>query len=131
MNEAWGKEYYNGEILKTWESLKILQDRVFVSSIPETTLIEVRIYDDQPDNAAITANAIAKAYFSYSLTNRSELQVQLVDTAYANKTPCYPKPARNYLIGILSGVFLGLVAATGISLVVFRKNKRLSMKPII
>jgi capsular polysaccharide biosynthesis protein len=124
LNVVWGKKYYNDETRKTWESLKILKGRTIIRPVPDTTLIEIRVYDDNPDDAATTANGIAKAYTSYVATNDNNLQAQIIDSAYATNTPVRPNKALNYFWGIVTGFLLGLLAGAGIALIVFLKNRK-------
>ncbi len=123
LNNAWGKKYFHGETLKTWETLDILKGRIIVLPLPDTTLMEIRVYDDNPIDAAATANGIAQAYAGYVATNRVELAVQIIDSAYPAKTPVRPNKSLNYFFGGVTGVFLGLLAGTGVALIVFLKNR--------
>jgi capsular polysaccharide biosynthesis protein len=127
LNAVWGKKYLNAdEELKTWETLVFLKHKTSIRPVPETTLIQICAFDDNPDDAALIANGIAKAYTSYVATNSDELQVQLIDSAYANKFPSYPNKPLNYFLGVLIGIFLGLLAGVGIALIVFLKNRKAS-----
>ncbi len=126
LNVVWGKKYFNGETLKTWETSTILKGRTSIRPIPDTTLISIGIYDDNPDDAALIANSLAKAYTSYVATNSDELQAQIIDSAYAMKTPVRPNKVLNYFWGIVIGIFLGLLAGAGIALIVFLKNQKAS-----
>lgn len=114
LNEAWGKKYYSGENRKTWESLKILQGRMYVRPLADTTLIQVRIYDDNPAEAAILANAVARAYVGYAATNAEEPLAQMADAAFANPVPVSPNKAKNLVVGIFAGIVLGLVSGSGV-----------------
>jgi capsular polysaccharide biosynthesis protein len=131
LNVAWGKKYFAGETLKTWETLAILKGRTSIRPIPDTTLISVCLYDDNPEDAALLANSLAKAYTSYVATNRTDLEAQIIDSAYAMKTPVRPNKALNYLFGILIGGFLGLLAGAGIALAFFIKNRRASKVSVV
>lgn len=124
LNNAWGKKYFHGETLKTWETLDILKGRIIVRPIPDTTLMEIRVYDDNPIDAAATANGVAQAYAGYVATNRVELEVQIIDSAYPAKNPVRPNKSLNYFFGVVTGVFLGLLAGTGVALIVFLKNRK-------
>ena len=114
LNEAWGKKYYSGENRKTWESLKILQGRMNVRPLADTMLIQVSIYDDNPAEAAILANAVARAYVGYAATNAEEPLAQMADAAFANPVPVSPNKAKNLAVGIFVGIVLGLVAGSGV-----------------
>jgi capsular polysaccharide biosynthesis protein len=126
LNEVWGKAYNNDETLKTWESLKLLNQRTLVYPVTGTTLIQISFYDENPDDAAKIANSIANAYTSYVATNSNELQAQIIDSAYSDKFPVRPNTTLNYLLGTLVGIFLGLLAGAGIALLVFLKNRNIA-----
>jgi capsular polysaccharide biosynthesis protein len=123
LNEVWGNEYNNGGTLKTWESLKILNQRTLASPVAGTTLIQISFYDENPDDAAKFANSIAEAYTNYVATNNNELQSQIIDSAHSDKSPVRPNATLNYLMGGLVGAFLGLLAGSGIALLIFLKNQ--------
>ena len=61
LNKEWGKQFANGERLKTSETMTLLRGRVDLRPIPNTSAIELRVFDEKPDEAA-RVNAIAEAY---------------------------------------------------------------------
>jgi uncharacterized protein involved in exopolysaccharide biosynthesis len=123
LNEVWGKKYFNGETLKTWETLKILMGRTVIRPVPDTALIEIRTFDDNPHDAAATANGIAQAYSGYVATNSNALRAEIIDSAYPNEIPVRPNTVLNYFWGILVGIILGSLAGAGIALFVIQKNR--------
>jgi capsular polysaccharide biosynthesis protein len=125
LDEAWGKKFGVGT-LKTWESLKLLEGITSIHPVPNTTLIEIDVFDDSPDDAATLANSIAKIYTSYIANNNQELEVQIIDSAYADKIPVRPNKPLNYFLGIVTGIFLGLLAGGLIALIVFIKSRKAS-----
>ena len=62
LNKEWGKRYANGDRLKTSETMALLRGRVDLRPVPNTSVIEIRVFDERPDEAATIANAIAEAY---------------------------------------------------------------------
>src|SRR5664279_3759219 len=56
LNTAWGKKYANGERLKTSETLTLLKGRIDLRPVRNTSLIEIRVYSEKPDEAAKIAN---------------------------------------------------------------------------
>jgi uncharacterized protein involved in exopolysaccharide biosynthesis len=62
LNREWGKRYASGERLKTPESTTLLRARMDLRPLPNTCVIEIRVYDERADEAAKVANAIAEAY---------------------------------------------------------------------
>jgi uncharacterized protein involved in exopolysaccharide biosynthesis len=62
LNKEWGKRYAQGDRLKTFETMGLLRARIEVRALPNTSVIEIRVFDERPDEAAEVANAIAQAY---------------------------------------------------------------------
>src|SRR5215472_9564502 len=57
LNKVWGKKYANGETLKTTETMSLLKGRMDLRPVRNTSLIEIRVYSERPDEAALLANA--------------------------------------------------------------------------
>lgn len=123
LNVTWGKKYFNNETLRTSETLAFLKRRIDIRPITNTTLIQVRVYDDKPGDAAEIANTIVNVYANYAATNANEPRVQIVDSAYANDFPVRPNTTLDIFLGVLAGIFLGSVAGAGFALVLFLKNR--------
>jgi beta-lactamase regulating signal transducer with metallopeptidase domain len=64
LNKEWGKRYAGGERLKTYETLGLLRSRLELRPVRSTTLMEIRVSSDKPEEAARIANAIAESYKS-------------------------------------------------------------------
>ena len=73
LNVEWGKKYFNGETLKTTETMGILKQRMQLTPVRNTKLISITVYSDDPKEAAILANAIADAYQDYRFESRRQL----------------------------------------------------------
>jgi len=72
LNVEWGKKYYNGEMLKTTETMEILKGRMGLAPVRNTKLISITVYSDDGKEAAVLANTIADAYKNYRLDTRRE-----------------------------------------------------------
>jgi len=72
LNETWGKKYYNGETLKTTETMEILKGRMGLAPVRNTKMITITIYSDDKKEAADLANNIAQAYQNYRVKNNQE-----------------------------------------------------------
>ena len=68
LNEVWGKKYFNGETLKTSETIDILKGRMALAPVRNTKLIAITIYSDDKNEAAAIANQIAEAYKNYRVS---------------------------------------------------------------
>ena len=73
LNTKWGQKYFNGETLKTTETMEILKQRMQLAPVKNTKLISITVYSDDKQEAADLANAIAEAYKSYRFDSRRQL----------------------------------------------------------
>ena len=73
LNIEWGKKYFNGETLKSTETLEILKGRMSLAPVRNTKLIAITVYSDDRNEAATLANAIGEAYKDYRLQSRRQL----------------------------------------------------------
>jgi capsular exopolysaccharide synthesis family protein len=61
LNVVWGQKYGTGT-LKPTETIELIRGRIDLSPTRNTSVIEIRVYGDKPEEAAELANAIAEAY---------------------------------------------------------------------
>ena len=80
LNEEWGKKYFNGETLKTTETMEILKGRMSLAPVRNTKLIAITVFSDDKNEAAQLANTIADAYKNYRLDSRKELASKGLET---------------------------------------------------
>ena len=80
LNKEWGKKYANGETLKTPETMAILKGRMDLRPVRNTSLIEIRVFSDRPDEAAKIANAVAQAYKNHRLQQRQAMSHGGIDS---------------------------------------------------
>jgi uncharacterized protein involved in exopolysaccharide biosynthesis len=71
--EAEGRKIASGDRLKTWETIALLKSMIELRPVRNTSLIEIRVSSEKPDEAARIANAIAEAYRAH----RNEQRVAL------------------------------------------------------
>jgi capsular exopolysaccharide synthesis family protein len=79
LNVEWGRKYYNGDTLKTTESMEILRGRMSLAPVRSSKLISITVYSDDPKEAALLANTIAEAYKTYRIETRRETTVKGLD----------------------------------------------------
>jgi len=126
LNQAWGKKYANGDSLRTSETLSLLRGRLDLRPVRGTSLIEIRVFSDQPAEAAQLANAIADTYREYrSHITRVETKevpgviadklVDIVDKAVPGLRPARPNKPMNIAIGIIGGMFLAFAAGAAVA----------------
>lgn len=73
LNKVWGAKYAGGASLKTPETMQILKGRMELRPVRNTTLIEIRVFSEKPEEARDIANKIAETYQSYRLATRKSL----------------------------------------------------------
>ncbi len=76
LNEVWGRKYQNGEKLKTPETILLLKGRMALRPVRNTSLIEIRVYSDDKEEAAKIANAIADVYQDHRKERRTQLTLE-------------------------------------------------------
>ncbi len=95
--EEWGKKY-GGQKISHTEAMERLKQNIYLSPVRNTSIIEIRVYSDKPDDARDIANEIAETYKLYrqsqstnqmmaginALLDRLHLQEQEVHTAQTN-----------------------------------------------
>lgn len=132
LNARWGRQYASGAVLTTATSTELLKQRLVLRPIRNTSLIEISVFSETPDEAAELANAIADSYVGFrqeqlrdylnSAKSRSaaELvvsgepqlwQVQIVDRAEPPGRPVRPNRPLNLLVGAGIGAGLGLAVS--------------------
>jgi succinoglycan biosynthesis transport protein ExoP len=71
LNKVWGKKY--GQVLKTDETIELLKRQMDLRPVRNTSIIEIRVYDENPEQAARIANKVAEAYRDYRKEERQKL----------------------------------------------------------
>jgi capsular polysaccharide biosynthesis protein len=127
LNQAWGKKYFDGELLKSSETIEILKQRVQLAPVRNTSLIAITVFSDDRVEAAQIANAIAGAYRDYRVSTydgpKSPSQpvlVQITDPAEPGHAPVKPNKPLNIVMGGMFGVFLGLLAGSLSAFITFK-----------
>ncbi len=76
LNEKWGKKYNGGQKLTTTETMALFKRQIDLRPVRNTSLIEIRVFSDNPDDAAVYANEIAKTYQAYRLEQRRKFGME-------------------------------------------------------
>ena len=71
LNEVWGKKYPH--VLRTAETMELLKHQMDLRPVRNTSIIEIRVYDEDPQEAARIANTIARVYADYRARKREDL----------------------------------------------------------
>jgi hypothetical protein len=118
LNEAWGRKFFSGATLKTWETLPILKNRIGVNAFHDKPLIMISCWDENSVDAANIANGIARAYLDYSHTNPDSMGVEIFQSAKPNPIPFNIDKKQDIIFGITLAGGSGLVAGLGMAGVV-------------
>jgi len=112
LNQAWGRKHAQGGRLKTPETIALLKARIDLRPVRGSSVIEIRVFGDDRDEAAKIANAIAQTYREDRTRSGP---VEIVDMAVPGLRPVRPNKPLNIALGILAGMLLGLVAGAGMA----------------
>jgi len=80
LNTEWAKKSGMPEALKTADSIKILRSMIDLSPERNTTMINIRVNGDNPDEPARIANKIAEIYKQSRLEKNQENMQQGIDS---------------------------------------------------
>lgn len=80
LKHAWAEKYGGGKDLTTSDTVKLLRDRMRLSAVPNSSLVDIGATSDNPDEAARIANAVAEAYRDYRLDERAKLTAGGIET---------------------------------------------------
>jgi len=72
LSKEWGNRYADGKTLNATETLELLRRHLKLNADRPRAIIEVCVTDEDPDEAAKIANAIANAYCDYRIEKRKE-----------------------------------------------------------
>ena len=76
LNTVWSKKYNGGGPLETADTLKLLNERLSLTPVRNTKLINITVFSEDKNEAAQIANAIAQSYQNYRVKHRSALITQ-------------------------------------------------------
>jgi capsular polysaccharide biosynthesis protein/predicted Ser/Thr protein kinase len=129
LRNKWGQRYSGGRALTEQESLALLKKCMDLRPVRNTSLIEIRVFSDFPDEAAAIANQVALAFQGFHQRRaiagdapQPQVVVQIVDLAKPGVRPVRPNKPLNLAIGALAGLLLG--ALTGNAVASRRAKKR-------
>jgi capsular polysaccharide biosynthesis protein len=128
LNAVWGRKIGLGSDnkLKTYETMIMLKRQTDIRPVPETSLVQIRVLSDRPEEAARIANTIAQVYSEFMATASDRVRVEVVDSAYPGTRPVRPNVPLNITLGFLGGMALALAVGTGSGVITFliRRNSR-------
>jgi uncharacterized protein involved in exopolysaccharide biosynthesis len=107
LNVAWGKQYAGGETLKTTESLELLKTRLDLRPVRGTSLVQIRVFSENPTESAELANAVAESYGQYLAESGCGVRVEIVDRAHPPLRPARPNKPLNITLAVGVGLAFG------------------------
>ena len=115
LRAEWGRKYKQAPELPMGMCHAILKVNIKVSQPARTSLIDIRVFSDNKDEAALIANKIAVVYC------QATPGANIIALAQLNPRPVRPNKPRNILLGLFVGI---VFAALGIGLLLAaRKSK--------
>lgn len=78
LNRKWGAKYNQAQ-LKTFETMALLLKSIQLTPVRNTSLIEIKVFSEDKEEAARIANSVAQKYQEYRLTQRRELSMGGID----------------------------------------------------
>jgi succinoglycan biosynthesis transport protein ExoP len=76
LNEVWGKRYNAGQRFTTSETMGVLKRQIDLRPVRNTSLIEIRVYSENAEEAAKLANKITETYQLYRLDMRKKFGME-------------------------------------------------------
>lgn len=136
LNSRWTAKYHMPARLQTSNSRKMLGDMIELRPVRNTSLFDITVYSDDKDEAAMIANAVAKARMESRNERVTELikrgdtnganslaRFSVISTALPSFRPIRPNKPLNIFLGGCLGACLAIVAG-GISVLFMSRNSR-------
>jgi polysaccharide biosynthesis transport protein len=76
LGDLWGKRYKHGVPLKTNESLALLRTKTEIQMIPQSTVIQIRVTSEEPEETAKIGNEISRVYRDYRQAERKAVSAE-------------------------------------------------------
>lgn len=80
------------------------------SVVPNTNIVRIDVTGPDGKTAAAVADAAAAETARQAVMLYRVFTLQVLEPADAPGTPSYPEPRRNYLVGLVVGIFAGIAA---------------------
>ena len=111
LSGEWGKKYAHGSRLHSSESLELLRARLEVRPVRNTSLLEIRVFSDNPVETARIASAVIDSYARYEAIRARGIRVEVLDAPRPPVEPVHPNVPVNLVLGAVVGIVLGLACA--------------------
>ena len=135
--ESWGKASAGGAPLGEADTINLLRQRLDLRPVRNTSLIDVRVYSQDPKEASSIANVLAETYREF-MTDQERIKVgaatralgsvEIVDTAVPALRPVRPNKPFTLFLGFFGGILLAL-AVGGAAILLVLLTRRLWRPP--
>jgi capsular polysaccharide biosynthesis protein len=109
LNRRWAARY-RAELVTSEETYQLLRRMVAVRHFRNTSLLEVRVFSEDRDEAAAIANQIVEAYHRIASSSPRRRLVEITDAAEPGLRPVRPNVPLNVMVGLMAGLLAGLLA---------------------
>jgi serine/threonine protein kinase len=119
LEQEWSRRYAGGQPLRPGDTLALLRRCLDLRPVRNTSIIEIRVFDESPEQAARIANQIAEVYQKHcsgaEASTSGLLPVVIIDPALPALRPVRPNKPVNLAIGALAGLLLGTATGAGVA----------------
>jgi capsular polysaccharide biosynthesis protein len=121
LRERWGKKYNNGKSLNESDVETIMKSRLEITTPRNTDIIDIRAFSDNPDEAALLANGVARAYLDFqapelspNATAPAQRRVDIIQRASSELKymDVRPHTSLNIVLGVMIGILMGGLSGT-------------------
>ena len=114
LDSRWGRQYNGGASLTMSNTLSILRRRLAVAPESGSALIDIKVFSEDPNEAAEIANAIAGACRGQLLPAKPGLvpdRIAFVERASPSQAPVKPNKPLDISLGAAIGILAGAMVA--------------------
>jgi capsular polysaccharide biosynthesis protein len=115
--QKWSERLNMSKSLSRTEALELLKSRMQLRPVRNSSVLEIRVFDEAASEAAAIANEIAQVFRGTRLAQVAEagseaipVKIAIVDMAVPPQRPVRPNKPLNLTIGALAGLLLGTMA---------------------
>jgi len=108
LDERWGRRYGGGTAFSIADTAQFLKARISTHPERNTRLIDITVYNESPQDAALIANSLAESYRDQG-DSTAPARALIVDMAMAAAKPMTPNKPLYIGLGTAMGIFFGAI----------------------
>ena len=128
-DRRWAARYSRAELLTSEEAYLLLKRVVAIRQFRNTSLLEVRVFSEDRDEAAAIANKVVDVYRSATSSPPLRARVEITDRAEPGLRPVRPNVPLNVTVGLIAGLTAGFLAGGLVMLI--RQKQRGDVAPSV